>query len=60
MNKENNGSAKVAWVLIALLAAIFVIFTFVDEGFKSGALYLAFIATLVALALIGFQNRGDR
>ncbi|CAM3955034.1 hypothetical protein [Corynebacterium belfantii] len=60
MNKKNNGSAKVTWVLIALLAAIFVIVTFVDERFKSGSLYVALIATLAALAFIGFQNRRDR
>ncbi|WP_297555738.1 hypothetical protein [uncultured Actinomyces sp.] len=57
MNKKNNGSASVMWVLIALLAAIFVIVTFVSESFKSGALYVTFIVTLAALAFIGFQNR---
>lgn len=60
MNKKNNGSAKVTWVLIALLAAIFVIVTFVDERLKSGSLYVALIATLAVLAFIGFQNRRDR
>ncbi|MCX7542960.1 hypothetical protein OS128_08530 [Corynebacterium sp. P5848] len=59
MNKKNNGSASVTWVLIALLATIFVIVTFVDERFKSGALYVALIATLAALVFIGFQNRRD-
>ena len=59
MNKKNNGSASVTWVLISLLAAIFVIVTFVDESFKSGTLYVALIATLAALAFIGFQNRRD-
>jgi len=57
---QKNYSAKVTWVLIAQPAAIFAIVTFVDERFKSGALYLALIATLAALALIGFQNRRDR
>lgn len=59
MNKKNTGSASVTWVLIALLATIFVIVTFVDERFESGALYLALIATLVALAFIGFRNSRD-
>ncbi len=59
MNKKNNGSASVTWVLIALLAAIFVIVTFVNESYRSGALYIALVATLAALALIGFHNRRD-
>lgn len=59
MNKKNNDSVSVTWILIALLAAIFVIVTFVSESFKSGALYVALIATLAALAFIGFQKRRD-
>lgn len=59
MNKKDNGSASVAWVPIALLAAIFVIVTFLDDSFKSGVLYVALIATLAALAFIGFQKRRD-
>lgn len=60
MNKKNSthdGNASVTWVLIALLATIFIIVTFVNESFKSDALYVVLVATLAALAFIGFQNR---
>lgn len=59
-NIPHDDSNTVAWVLIALLAALFVIFSYVNESFKSDALYVAFVVTLVALAFIGFRNRQDR
>lgn len=59
-NIPHDDSNTVAWVLIALLAALFVIFRYVNESFKSDALYVAFVVTLVALAFIGFRNRQDR
>lgn len=59
MNKKINGNDGVAWILVALLAAIFVITKFVDESYESGALFVSFLVTLAALAFVGFQNRRD-
>lgn len=56
-NRAESSNSIVAWVLVALLAVVFVVVAFVGESYKSGVLYVACVATLVALAFIGYRNR---
>lgn len=57
INRAKSNNSIVTCVLIALLAVLFVVVAFVDESYKSGVLYVACVATLVALAFIGYRNR---
>lgn len=62
MNEKNRAKISnsiVAWVLITLLAIIFVVLAFVDQSYKSVVLYVACLASLVALAFIAYRNRQD-
>jgi len=42
--------------MLTLLAVIFVVVSYVQESYKSDALYIAFIITLSALAFVGFRS----
>lgn len=60
MKNQDDYSSAVTWILVALLALIFVGVAWVDGAYQSTFISFSLIAGLAALAYVGFQQRGKK
>lgn len=59
MGNRNRTSTGVGWILVALLALIFIGVAVVDDAHQSTFISFSMIAALAALAFVGYQQRGN-
>lgn len=57
MNDRRNNNDNTAWILVVVLALIYVSVAIVDKRYESIVLYIALVGGMAALAIELFRNR---
>ncbi|AKK06596.1 hypothetical protein CMUST_11425 [Corynebacterium mustelae] len=59
MKDHKGNSTVVTWILVALLAAIFIGNVLINDAHQSTFISCSMIAALAALAFVGFRQHGS-